>query len=159
MADCPLCKLHPGSHSFSRFGDLNGAALFYTAPSESTDFRESDERLADFRMHLAEASGIAWIWVFDCGNMEAKHSTPVAFAVGLARVLIAEHEDTLQEIWILRSNMWLYSIIKVFQKLFTSKLLNRIRFMEDSVAELYTDLKEKGLGLRPLRWLLDKLRL
>ena len=92
---CIKCQINPESHSFTNFGDLNGINLYYTAPARTLDYKESEEKIANFKKHLDLAKGNQWIWVFDCGSMQMKHSSTMNYTRRLAQILANEHEPFL----------------------------------------------------------------
>ena len=150
---CPACTIH----SFEQFGTLQNSALFYTAPAKSTDFRETGERLTDFKLHLDTAKAAPWIWVFDCGNMGSKHSAPLSFAQGIAKILATEHEDLLQDIWILRPNLWFSIVLKGLKLFIRSPLFDKVRLIEGSSLDIYEFLKKEGVDPKARRWLNNSL--
>lgn len=146
---CPRCDIH----SFERFGIVGTSALFYTAPAKSTDFRTSDHRLADFKLHLDAVKGAPWIWVIDCGNMGREHSAPFSFARGLATILATEHADCLKGIWVMQPNAWFSTILKGLKLLIRSPLFDKVRLLDGGPLHLHTFLKEEGVDLAARQWL------
>ena len=146
---CPACQIH----SFEPFGVVRNAALYYTAPAKSPDFRDSENQVADFKLHLNLAKGAPWIWIIDCGTMSAKHSASFQFTRGVSQILINEHEDMLKEIWILRPNTWSGAILKGLKMVFRSKLFTKVRIVEGNPLRLYEFFKDEGLSLQSRKWL------
>ena len=150
---CPACTLH----SFEPFGTLHNSALFYTSPAKSKDFRETEERLRDFKIHLDTAKSGSWIWVFDCGNMGPEHKLSISFAQGVAKILATEHEDLLQDIWILRPNLWFSIVLKGLKLFIRSPLFDKVHLIEGSSLDIYEFLKKEGVDPKARRWLNNSL--
>jgi len=146
---CPNCSIH----SFEEFGTLQDRKLFYTSPAKSKDFRESDERLRDFKIHLDTAKGAPWIWVFDCGKMGPEHKLSISFAQGVAKILATEHEDLLRDIWIIRPNLWFSIILKGLKLFIRSPLFDKVRLIEGSPLDIYEFLKREGVDPKARQWI------
>jgi hypothetical protein len=150
---CPDCNIH----SFEQFGTLQDSKLFYTSPVKSKDFRESEERLKDFKIHLDTAKGAPWIWVFDCGKMGPEHKLSLSFAQGVAKILATEHEVFLHDIWIIRPNLWFGLLLKGLKLFIRSPLFNKVRLVEGSPLDIYEFLKEEGLDATARQWIVRSL--
>lgn len=150
---CAKCREVPESHSFTHFGQFNGINLFYTAPARVLDLKETDEKINNFKQHLDLAKGSQWIWIFDCGAMQLKHSSSLTYTQKLAKILASEHEPFLKGIWIIRPNSWIKTVIKFLKTLFKTDLLNKVQIMEGEKLELYISLEKKGLNGKPLQWI------
>lgn len=150
---CPKCVEIPESHSFTHFGKFGEANLFYTAPARVLDYKESEQKIVNFKMHLDTAKGSPWIWVFDCGEMQFKHYSSMNYTRRLAQILTNEHEPYLQAIWIIRPNAWLKTTLKFLQSIFKSVLLSKVEIKEGEKLELYIKLEKLGLPAKQLQWL------
>jgi hypothetical protein len=156
---CEKCQINPEAHSFTPFGQLNGANLFYTSPARVLDYMESEEKIFNFKKHLDVARPNNWIWVFDCAFMQMKHFSTLNYTRRLANILVSEHENTLQAILIIRPNTWIRSVLKFLKTLFKSPLLNKVQIIEGEKLELYVNLEKKGLNGKPLQWISSVLTL
>jgi len=150
---CVKCQENPEAHSFTLFGQFNGANLYYTAPARVLDYKESEEKIVNFKKHLDLARNSPWIWVFDCANMQMKHSSSLNYTRRLAQILANEHENYLQAIWIIRPNTWIKTVLKFLKTLFKTALLNKVILMEGEKLELYVNLEKKGINGKPLQWI------
>lgn len=150
---CPKCADNPEMHSFTPFGKFGDANLFYTAPARVLDYKESEEKIINFKKHLDTAKGTPWIWVFDCGGMQMKHYSSTNYTRRLAQILANEHEGVLQAIWIIRPNTWIKTVLKFLKSLFKTPLLNKVKIKEGEKLELYISLEKEGLQGKPLQWL------
>ena len=148
---CPKCLVKPGYHSFIRMGTLSGRNLFYTAPAKTADFNEDGTKLANIKIHVSEdCSGAPWIWVVDCDDMGLAHYTEFSFNWGLLGLLAADL--TLQEIWIVRPNVWIRGVVAVLQMFSSALILGRIKYFEGDLDGL---LKAEGMQLSMRQWLIS----
>ena len=150
---CPKCAQVPESHSFTYFGKSDDANLFLTVPARVLDYKESEEKIINFKKHLDTAKGSPWIWVFDCGNMQMKHYSSLNYSRRLAQILANEHDETLKAIWILRPNMWMKGVLKFLKTIFKAGLFNKVKILEGEKLELYVGLEKEGLTGKPLQWM------
>lgn len=130
---------------------MGGRNLFYTAPAKTADFNEDGTKLANIKIHVSEeCSGAPWIWVVDCGGMGLAHYTEFSFNWGLLGLLAADL--TLQEIWIVRPNMWIRGVIAVLQTFSSAAILGRIKYFEGSLDGL---LRAEGMDASMRHWLVS----
>jgi hypothetical protein len=150
---CPACAIH----SFEQFGTLHDSKLFYTSPAKSKDFRETEERLTDFKIHLDTAKSGPWIWVFDCGKMGPEHKLSMSFAQGVAKILATEHKDLLHDIWIIRPNLWFSILLKGLKLFIRSPLFDKVRLIEGTSLDIYEFLKKEGVDSTARQWMVRSL--
>lgn len=155
---CPKCTVTPGYHSFISMGLLlrsssSSCRLFYTAPAKTADFNEDGTKLANIKIHVSEeCSGAPWIWIVDCGGMGFAHYTEFSFNWGLLGLLAADL--TLQEIWIVRPNVWIRGVIAVLQTFSSAPLLGRIKYFDGSDLEVDGLLCAEGMDAPMRHWLI-----
>jgi hypothetical protein len=149
---CPACIKTPNTHSFTYFGKIGETKLFYTSPARADATEDCETRLRNFLVHLEQAKGSPWIWVFDFGYMEIKHHAGIQFTIGLAKYLVETHEDTLKKIILLHTNSWSTFMLQLLQNRFTSGIFTRINCIEGDTLDLYINLKKEFQGF-PLLWL------
>lgn len=166
---CPKCAITPGYHSFISMGLLprsgssnglllrssssNGSTLFYTAPAKTADFNEDGTKLANIKIHVSEECREPWIWVVDCGDMGLAHYTDFSFNWGLLGLLAAD--VMLQEIWIVRPNVWIRGVIAVLQTFSSAPILGRIKYFDGSPLELDGLLCAEGMEASMRHWLIS----
>ena len=89
MANCQKCAIDPASHSFMYFGrGRGGERLFYSSAARARDYKESPEKLEQFKAHLDDAAGGPWIWIFDCAGLAIKHMSSLNFMKELENKLM-----------------------------------------------------------------------
>jgi hypothetical protein len=150
---CLKCLQKPGYHSFVKFASIGSASLFYTSPAKTADFNEDGTKLASIKLHISEECAEPWIWVVDCGDMGLAHYTDFSFNWGLLGLLAADL--TLQEIWIVRPNLWIRGVIAVLQTFSSAPILGRIKYFDGSDLELEGLLCAEGLPALMRHWLIS----
>ena len=123
---CPLCLVDSRNHSFVLLGTIpNGPRVFYTAPARVRDL-EHPGKLKLFRQHLRQAANSPWIWIFDCGQMESHHYASMDFTTGLSRILEAEYGDTLQQIIVIRPNLFVQYTLGLLKWILPNQTLQKV---------------------------------
>jgi len=152
---CDKCAAKPGYHSFVKFGSLGSANLFYTAPAKTEDLNKDGTKLANITIHVKEeTTNTPWIWVLDCSNMGLEHYTEVSFNLGLLDLLASS--PTLQEIWVVKPNVWIRGVYTFFQMISSAPILKKTHFIDGSYLELTHEYGSKGLDAKTIRWLLKQ---
>jgi hypothetical protein len=152
---CPKCELQPGYHSFKHIGEANQVSVFYTNPEKSKDKDEEGTKLEHVTIHVQEgANGKPWIWVLDCGTMTIADYTEVSFNYGIYNLVTSD--PYLQEVWIIRPNIWIRSTIGFFQTFSYSKILQNISYIEGSNLEQLEFLETKGVNKNGIHWLIHQ---
>jgi hypothetical protein len=152
---CPICLTQPGYHSFSNVGVVQDKALFYTAPAKSLDKNEDGQKLHNFSIDFREEADIKpWIWVVDCVNMTFEHNTDMSFNKGIVDLLSSS--KYVQEIWILRPNMWARTTITFFQIFSKTKIFSNLFFIEGSKLEQLDQLLKRGAAAKTAKWLMQQ---
>jgi len=152
---CLKCVATPGYHSFTKFGKIGDANLFYTAPAKTLDFDEDGTKLANIKIHIKEDTEDApWIWVVDCANMTASHYTEISFNLGLLGTLSAD--KNLKEIWIIRPNIWITATVAFLRPFSSSPVLHGIQYYDGNKIELYSSMKMKKMEGSYIQWLMHQ---
>jgi hypothetical protein len=156
MNRCARCAADPMAHCFIKFGKtIGGESLFYTNPARARDYKESAQKLADFKVHLAEARGRPWIWIFDCAGVEYRHYSSVEFVQEIGRVFMAEHADTLRAIIVVHPTLILRAAVAACRPFFQKDLMAKLRIIDADGLELMVKLGELGI---PTHWLFQTFR-
>jgi len=150
---CPACAANPDAHCFVRFGQIGDVSLYYTAPSRARDYKESPVQLANMKLHLDSTKPHKWMLFVDCRGMLLKHVTSIQFSSSVSNIIVKEHNDSLQAIWILQPNHWVKGTLKLLRAIFGAESMKKIHLMEGDKLELYVSLEQKGLSGKPLQWL------
>ena len=141
-----IAKMNPQFQHIGRCGALN---YYYTAPAKvPVNPTESPE--SRFVMIKSALDGVrgrgAWVWIFDCGGMEMRHSMGPETVRRLANLIATEHAEELQRIVFVRPNFWMQSVLTLMRSLFNGPLATKILVLEGS-SRLETMLSMEGVGL------------
>jgi hypothetical protein len=90
----------------------------------------------------------------DCGNMTMANYTEMTFNAGIVHFISAD--ETLEEVWIVRSNVWIRTTIAFFQAFSTAKIFERISYIDGSPLEQLEILQKKGVDTHTANWLLQQ---
>jgi hypothetical protein len=151
MTRCLRCQADPLAHSFVRFGrGSDGTHLYYTGVARARDYKESAQKLADFKMHLEEARDHPWIWIFDCAGIEYRHYSSVEFIQEIGRVFMTEHAESLRAIIVVHPTLLLRAAITACRPFFQKALMAKLRIIDAEGIELMVKLGELGI---PTHWL------
>ena len=152
---CPKCFEKPGYHSFAKIGKVNDTTIFYTAPAKSLDKNEDGQKLKHISSHIEEEpENKSWIWIIDCVAMSMEHCTEMSFNKGIVDILSTN--KYVQEIWILRPNVWIQTAIAFFQTFSTTKIFSNIFFIEGSKLEQLDQLLKRGTDVKTANWLMQQ---
>jgi hypothetical protein len=152
---CQKCVIDPGFHSFNKIGQLNTSTIFYTAPAKAKDTNKDGTKFENMKLHIQkDTNNKPWIWIVDCGNMNMNHYTEMNFNIKLMNLITGE--PTLQELWVLRPNMWVKTTANVLKKLSKTNVFNKVRYFEGSNIEIFNALQKSGLELSTLQYLIEQ---
>lgn len=150
---CPKCIIQPGYHSFKHIGEAKGISIFYTNPESSKDKNEEGTKLEHVLLHIQEGTANKpWIWVVDCGTMTIADYTEINFNYGIYNMVTTD--SMLQEVWILRPNVWIKTTIGFFQTISYHTISQRISYIEGSDLEKHSFLQSKGVDNKISNWLI-----
>lgn len=149
---CKKCQAHPEFHSFIKFGKFKEAHLYYTSPVKSLDKNEDGTKLENVLIDVKEETEHKkWIWVLDCEGMGVEHYTELHFNRGIVNLISTD--TNLQEIWVIRPNVWIKTTIAFFQLVSWAPIFSRIHYIEGSKFEQSDKLSKFGLDDKTIRWL------
>ena len=150
---CKKCLTTPGYHSFIKFGKCKDANLFYTSPAKSLDKDEDGTKLENVLLHVKEETeNKTWIWVLDCQDMTVEHYTELHFNRGIVNLISTD--INLQEIWIIRPNVWIKTTVAFFQLIAWAPIFSKICYIEGSKLEQFDTLSSFNLDIKTIDWLL-----
>jgi hypothetical protein len=151
---CIKCLHTPGYHNFVKFGFLGNTTLIYTSPAKTQDYNEDGTKLANITIHVNELDKKPWIWVLDCGEMELKHYTEISFTLGLLKLL--SNDEKLQEVWIMRPNIWIRTTVNFLKTFYSAKILNNIKYFEGTKMELLEQFQQTEIPISSIHWLIGQ---
>jgi hypothetical protein len=107
---CPMCNIDPTSHSLSKIREMDGKAIYYTAPAKATSL-EREGIIKHYDLVLGE-NVMPWIWIFDCKDYPLSHALDIQTAIELAKLINHKYSNNLDKIVIINSTTFIWVIIK-----------------------------------------------
>ena len=133
---CPKCYKNPKAHSFKLLKTSLNIPVFYTEPGEAEDYADSDGILTHYENMLKSYGNNEWIWVFNCNNLEMKHSLEFSTARRVA-ILISEKYYNIKQIYILNSNFIFNIILNIIYPFLDDKIKDLIITIDKLPFETY----------------------
>ena len=126
MNTCSRCKERPGAHSFVPVLLSGGCTYIYTAPARAEHIT-TPEQFAVFKTHLEPLRATRWIWIMDCRDMTTAHYTNTTFTHLMMTCLATEHEDSLQDIWILNAGFLIHGSVAFLRTFLPGQTMQKLR--------------------------------
>lgn len=126
---CHICEKTPNSHSFSKIGEENNIAIFYTCPSKAIKYYDCDGILAHYNGILNEHNGKPWIWHFDCEKFTIKHAMEINTALGISDLLVEKYGFSLKKIVIINKTWHIDLVIKIVWPFLNDHIRSLIKYM------------------------------
>lgn len=121
---CPLCKILPSSHSFTKLLERNGIIYYYTCPSQAILYYDVEGIINHYDGVLSEIpEDKEWIWIFDSLGFGFIHAIQTKVAIGLANLISNKFSKNLKKIIIINPTFY----ITVTHKLIMPFLNNKLR--------------------------------
>jgi len=93
--------MDPTSHSFKKISEKNGVCIYYTKPTDSKLYTDTDGILSHYDNALKQIGDKKWSWIFDSNGFDLKHAMEVKTGLGIAKLLTEKYADNLLEIKII----------------------------------------------------------
>jgi hypothetical protein len=107
---CPMCREDPESHSLAKVREVNGTAIFYTAPAKAKSL-DKEGVIRHYDLVLSENTQ-PWMWVFDCKDFPLSHALDMPTAIELTKLINDKFSHNLQKIIVINSTTFIYVILK-----------------------------------------------
>ena len=133
---CPKCYNTPLSHSFRLLNTSLNIPVFYTDAGEAKDYSDSDGILSHYENMLKMYGNKEWIWVFNCDNLELKHSLELNTSRRIAK-LIAEKYYNIKKIYVLKPNFIFNIILNIVYPFLDDKIKDLIITTDKLQFEVY----------------------
>jgi hypothetical protein len=122
---CPLCKLHPSSHSLKQVLHEKGI-IFYTCPAQAILYYDVEGIINHYDGVLSEIpENKEWIWIFDSLDFGLIHATQINVAIELAKLISNKFSKNLKKIIIINPTCYITMIHKIIMP-FLNKKINDI---------------------------------
>jgi len=127
---CPICRVEPTSHSFSKIREIDGAAVFYTAPAKATNL-ETEGIIKHYELVL-ENNKQPWIWIFDYKDFPLSQALDMTTGIELAKLITKNYSSNLKRIVIINANIFIKSIIQIISFFLTNEVIEKIHISEET---------------------------
>jgi len=118
-----MCNENPANHSFSKVREIEGVAIYYTAPVKALD-KDPDRITRHYDLVLSE-NIMPWIWIFDCKDYSMM-DMDMRLAIQLARLINDKYSDHLKKIIIVNSSTFIWTIISIVSFFLSKEMQNKI---------------------------------
>ena len=140
---CYKCYLNPNAHSFKILSgnekknifnkyinnliDVDDKTIiFYTCPSDAIEYNDSDGILLHYENMLKKNGNKDWIWIFNCNNLDIKHSLEFNTAKRIAQLVSTKYMHNIKKIYVINSNYVINIILNFVWPFLNDKLKNLI---------------------------------
>jgi len=119
MYTCPICAIHPSSHSLTKVEEKNGIVYYYTCPAKATMY-EVNGILTHYDGVLSEIpENKEWIWIVDGEGFGFTHAMQINVAIELSKLISSKFSKNLKKITIINPTFYItmmHTIIMPFLK-------------------------------------------
>lgn len=135
MYTCPVCAVHPSSHSLTKVAEKNGIFYFYTCPAKATVY--------DVKGILAHYDGVLseipenkeWIWIFDSIGFGITHAMQTNVAIELTNLISTKFSKNLKKIKIINPTVYITMMHTILMPFLNQTLRDSIEMCELKTAE------------------------
>ena len=124
---CKSCEKDPHFHNFVFLARTpTGDGVYYTCPAKGNEKKPTKDSIKDYVEHMDQASTSAWIWIFDCKDIDKLDLPHISVLQMFTELFQERYKFVLKKIYILNPN-WkmqlILSSIRPFLKEETKKRL------------------------------------
>jgi hypothetical protein len=130
---CPTCAKDPQSHSFKKLSEKQGVSIFYSQPSASKLYKDTEGILNHMNNALAEIKNKKWICIINGEGFDMKQVVEVETGIGIINLLTEKYGSTLQEIKIINPSWHIKGIVKCMSPFVTEDIKSKVNMMDDRV--------------------------
>jgi hypothetical protein len=127
---CEKCMMDPLSHSFKKISEKNGVHTFYTNPTKSKLYKDTEGILKHYDNALKSVTDKKWIWIFDSEGFDLKHAMEVKTGVGIAKIT-TEYGANLQEIKIINPTWHIKTMLTAVWPFLNEQTKKKITILGD----------------------------
>ena len=131
MNICPICVADPLAHSFKKVGEKRGIVIFYSKPSQSKKYDDTEGILKHVSNTLAQLQGKKWVCIVDGDQFDAKFIAEWQTGKGLMELFFTTYMNTLVEIKIINPTIYVRTAMKVLLPLISEDKLSKITVLDD----------------------------
>jgi len=123
--------MDPNYHSFKKISEKNGVCIYYTNPTESKQYTDSDEIIEYYDNALKQIGNKKWVWIFDSYRLDMKHALDIKTGTGIAELLTNKYANNLLEIKIINPTWHIKTMIKAVIPFLDKMLRDKIKVLKD----------------------------
>ena len=124
---CPLCKLHPFSHSLVKLSEKKGIIYYYTCPSQAILYYDVEGIVHHYNGVLSEIpENKEWIWIFDSLGFDLIHALQINVAIEMAKLISNKFSKNLKKIIIINPTFYITMTHKMIMPFLNETLKNII---------------------------------
>lgn len=128
---CSKCTMDPTSHSFKKISEKNGVAVYYTNPSKSKLYTDTEGILSHYDNALKQVGNKKWTWIFDSDGFDLKHALEVKTGTGIAKILTEKYADSLVEIKIINPTWHIKTMLTAVWPFLNERTKAKINILSD----------------------------
>jgi hypothetical protein len=123
--------MDPTCYSFKKISEKNGVCIYYTNPTKSKQYTDSDEIIEYYDNALKQIGNKTWIWIFDSDGFDMKHALDIKTGTGIAELLTNKYAKNLVEIKIINPTWHIKAMLKAVIPFLDKVLCNKIKVLKD----------------------------
>jgi hypothetical protein len=128
---CPKCAADPLSHSFKKVSEKGGVSLFYSHPSMSKLYDDTEGILSHVDKMLIANGNKKWSCVIDGDGFDIKHALEVRTGVGLMQLLIEKYGKTMAEFKIINPTWHINGMLKLAAATLPPDTFAKVKVLDD----------------------------
>lgn len=126
---CPICKLDPLSHSFTKLRETSEFVYFYTCPSKAKLYFDKDGIIKHYKGILDEIpNNKKWIWIFDSFDFSFKHFIQIDVGIELAKLISSTFSNNLHKIIVINPTKYITYTYNCIYPFLNSKVKSLTEF-------------------------------
>jgi hypothetical protein len=128
---CPKCAKDPLCHSFKKVADKNGLIIFFTHPSKSKLYDDSDGMIAHVDNMITAIGNKKWSCVIDGTGFDLKHAAEISMGQRMFDLFMKKHAATVHEIHIINPTWHIEGILKLVKSSMKPEMFAKVKVMDD----------------------------
>lgn len=160
VSPCPYCRTYGlTTHSFEEVAKTPMfGRIIYTCVSKATDYSNSTAIISHITSILDSGDIRPWTYVFDCNNLQLKHTMQFDLALTIGRLIREKYAEPLQMIFIINPTLGVDTLISRIVPIISPDSHKYIRKIKGSVLELYAAFKKEGIEEEGIHAIMSKIR-
>lgn len=123
--------MDPTSHSFKKISEKNGVITYYTNPSQTKLYSDTEGIIKHYNNTLKLIDNNKWIWIFDSEGFDLKHAMEIQTGIGIAKLITGKYGNNLKEIKLINSTWYIKTMLIVVWPFLSDHVKEKINIMND----------------------------